>query len=65
MISSSSQERCSSTSRIAAIAATGLLIEAAIFRTTMEEIVVRTDTDKKTLEFTIHWKGCTSGATVT
>src|ERR1700680_14231 len=28
-----------------------------IFRTAMEEIVVRTDADKKTLEFTIHWKG--------
>ena len=28
-----------------------------IFRTTMEEIVVRADADKKTLEFTIHWKG--------
>src|SRR5258708_2946378 len=28
-----------------------------ICRTTMEEIVVRTDADKKTLEFTIHWKG--------
>ena len=28
-----------------------------IFRTAMEEIVVRTDTEKKTLEFTIHWKG--------
>src|ERR1039457_498030 len=28
-----------------------------IFRTAMEEIVVRTDTEKKTLQFTIHWKG--------
>ena len=28
-----------------------------IFRTIMEEIIVRTDTQKKTLQFTIHWKG--------
>jgi DNA invertase Pin-like site-specific DNA recombinase len=32
-------------------------LKKMIFRTTMEEIVVRTTTDKKTLEFTIHWKG--------
>src|SRR5689334_23354148 len=32
-------------------------LKKMIFRTTMEEIVVRTDADKKTLEFTIHWKG--------
>jgi hypothetical protein len=32
-------------------------LKKMIFRTTMEEIVVRADTDKKTLEFTIHWKG--------
>ena len=28
-----------------------------IFRTTIEEIVVRADQDKKTLELVIHWKG--------
>ena len=28
-----------------------------IFRTAMEEIIVRMDAEKKTLEFTIHWKG--------
>ena len=28
-----------------------------IFRTVIEEIIVRTDTQKKTLQFTIHWKG--------
>ncbi len=28
-----------------------------IFRTVLEEIIVRTDTQKKTLQFTIHWKG--------
>src|SRR5258707_13746358 len=32
-------------------------LKKMIFRKTMEEIVVRTDADKKTLEFTIHWKG--------
>ena len=32
-------------------------LQKMIFRTAMEEIVVRTDTEKKTLEFTIHWKG--------
>jgi hypothetical protein len=32
-------------------------LKKMIFRTTMEEIVVRADADKKTLEFTIHWKG--------
>ena len=32
-------------------------LKKMIFRTAMEEIVVRTNTDKKTLEFTIHWKG--------
>ena len=28
-----------------------------IFRTAIEEIIVRTDQDKKTLELVIHWKG--------
>jgi hypothetical protein len=32
-------------------------LKKMIFRTAMEEIVVRTDADKKTLEFIIHWKG--------
>src|SRR5438270_1317088 len=32
-------------------------LKKMIFRTTMEEIVVRADADKKTLDFTIHWKG--------
>jgi hypothetical protein len=32
-------------------------LKKMIFRTILEEIVVRTDADKKTLEFTIHWKG--------
>jgi hypothetical protein len=32
-------------------------LKKMIFRTTMEEIVVRADADKKILEFTIHWKG--------
>ena len=32
-------------------------LKKMIFRTAMEEIVVRTDTDKKAFEFTIHWKG--------
>src|SRR5438067_3240017 len=32
-------------------------LKKMIFRTTMEEIVVRADADKQTLEFTIHWKG--------
>jgi hypothetical protein len=30
-----------------------------IFRTVVEEIIVRTDAEKKTLQFTIHWKGGT------
>jgi DNA invertase Pin-like site-specific DNA recombinase len=30
-----------------------------IFRTVMEEIIVRTDAEKKLLQFTIHWKGGT------
>jgi len=32
-------------------------LKKMIFRTVIEEIVVRTDTQKTTLEFTIHWKG--------
>jgi DNA invertase Pin-like site-specific DNA recombinase len=33
------------------------ILKKMIFRTAMEEIIVRTDAEKKTLEFTIHWKG--------
>jgi DNA invertase Pin-like site-specific DNA recombinase len=32
-------------------------LKKMIFRTAMEEIIVRTDAEKKTLEFRIHWKG--------
>ena len=32
-------------------------LKKMIFRTVIEEIVVRTDTHKRTLEVTIHWKG--------
>jgi len=32
-------------------------LKKMIFRTAMEEIIVRTDAEKKTLAFTIHWKG--------
>jgi DNA invertase Pin-like site-specific DNA recombinase len=32
-------------------------LKKMIFRTAIEEIIVRSDTEKKTLEFTIHWKG--------
>jgi len=32
-------------------------LKKMIFRTVVEEIIVRTDTEKKTLEFTTHWKG--------
>jgi len=32
-------------------------LKKMIFRTAMEEIIVRMDAEKKTLEFTIHWKG--------
>jgi DNA invertase Pin-like site-specific DNA recombinase len=32
-------------------------LKKMIFRTAMEEIMVRTDAEKKTLDFTIHWKG--------
>jgi DNA invertase Pin-like site-specific DNA recombinase len=34
-------------------------LKKMIFRTVMEEIIVRTDADKKLLQFTIHWKGGT------
>jgi DNA invertase Pin-like site-specific DNA recombinase len=34
-------------------------LKKMIFRTVMEEIIVRTDADKKILRFTIHWKGGT------
>jgi hypothetical protein len=32
-------------------------LKKMIFRTVIEEIIVRTDQDKKTLELVIHWKG--------
>jgi hypothetical protein len=32
-------------------------LKKMIFRTVVEEIIVRTDAKKETLEFTIHWKG--------
>src|SRR6266496_188103 len=32
-------------------------LKKMIFRTAIEEIIVRTDTKKETLHFTIHWKG--------
>lgn len=32
-------------------------LKKMIFRTAIEEIIVRTDNEKKKLEFTIHWKG--------
>jgi DNA invertase Pin-like site-specific DNA recombinase len=32
-------------------------LKKMIFRTAMEEIIVRMDAENKTLEFTIHWKG--------
>ena len=34
-------------------------LKKMIFRTVMEEIIVRTDAEKKLLQFTIHWKGGT------
>jgi len=34
-------------------------LKKMIFRTAIEEIIVRTDEDKKTLELIIHWKGGT------
>jgi DNA invertase Pin-like site-specific DNA recombinase len=34
-------------------------LKKMIFRTVMEEIIVRTDTEKRALQFTIHWKGGT------
>jgi DNA invertase Pin-like site-specific DNA recombinase len=33
------------------------MLKKMIFRTTIEEIIVRTDSGKETLRFTIHWKG--------
>jgi hypothetical protein len=35
----------------------GPILKKMIFRTAIEEIVVRTDQDKKVLELVIHWKG--------
>ena len=32
-------------------------LKKMIFRTAIEEIIVRTDAGKETLRFTIHWKG--------
>src|SRR5258708_15038542 len=32
-------------------------LKKMIFRTAIEEIIVRTDQDKKNLELVIHWKG--------
>jgi DNA invertase Pin-like site-specific DNA recombinase len=32
-------------------------LKKMIFRTAIEEIIVRTDQDKKSLEFVLHWKG--------
>ena len=32
-------------------------LKKMIFRTVIEEIIVRTDQDKKTLQLVIHWKG--------
>jgi len=34
-------------------------LKKMIFRTVMEEVIVRTDAEKKLLQFTIHWKGGT------
>jgi DNA invertase Pin-like site-specific DNA recombinase len=34
-------------------------LKKMIFRTVVEEIIVRTDPEKKALQFTIHWKGGT------
>jgi DNA invertase Pin-like site-specific DNA recombinase len=34
-------------------------LKKMIFRTVMEEIIVRSDAEKKLLQFTIHWKGGT------
>ena len=36
-------------------------LKKMIFRTVIEEIIVRTDKDKKTLELIIHWKGGIGG----
>jgi len=34
-------------------------LKKMIFRTVVEEIIVRTDLEKRTLQFTVHWKGGT------
>jgi DNA invertase Pin-like site-specific DNA recombinase len=34
-------------------------LKKMIFRTVVEEIIVRTNSEKKTLQFTVHWKGGT------
>src|SRR6202521_2356853 len=34
-------------------------LKKMIFRTVVEEIIVRTDSEKRTLQFTVHWKGGT------
>jgi len=34
-------------------------LKKMIFRTVVEEIIVRTDLEKKALQFTIHWMGGT------
>ena len=34
-------------------------LKKMIFRTIVEEIIVRTDPEKRTLQFTVHWKGGT------
>ena len=34
-------------------------LKKMIFRTVVEEIVAHTDAEKKTLQFTVHWKGGT------
>ncbi len=33
------------------------ILKKKLFRTALEEIIVRADAEKKTLQFTIHWKG--------
>jgi DNA invertase Pin-like site-specific DNA recombinase len=34
-------------------------LKKMIFRTIVEEVIVRTDSEKRTLQFTLHWKGGT------
>jgi DNA invertase Pin-like site-specific DNA recombinase len=34
-------------------------LKKMIFRTVVEEVIVRTDAEKRTLQFTVHWKGGT------